>query len=336
MKTILLLSALFITCCVFTYSQDKDCILWLGVTTNETQSYNDSYGWLYNHADSAMLAKLSHKPYKPLQTIGIVRQGNEVKIYTLPYLFYNYMCYTLSVRERENDTSYADEDAYYYASLYSLSESVTKVLIAHEEVIKQVISDTTITFNEALHMEYENISFITPDFYITEGYESDVFGGAAWFTAQEFSRFQSNDTYLKATGNYLINYLSEREYIDIIKKACLEVYDEDFKENPISDSSWVPWTDLSKRLRDIRDVKFSYEYVKGKFTAYALVPLNGNWYRHFLYKVPLEIIPQKMIDDFRLQNKIQPELPFYYRIQATQITLYRLIRTRCLFFIKIT
>lgn len=257
-------------------TRSQDVIQLIGVECDNSSLSEGSYSVMYDNSnDVAFKGK-----YIPYQTIGVVRKGDDVKLLLQNYLIVptaqGFKYATQSVGEEPNDTTSVDlemefEKHYLYRSSYTVPRFFT-----NKKKIQDFISSQKPSFEDAIQIHYEKISFITPNFYITEGFESEVHGGATWFNATEISKFYKLNPKLEVSSNRLPDYLDRSAVNRIIKEALKDVYGEN---ESVNDDDLLPW---AGPLGEHDEVYFTLVYLNNRVKVIPLTLLHGNSARAFL------------------------------------------------------
>lgn len=272
----IILAFSFLLICAFSFPQKV--IQLIGIDVDDSSYANGSYSTMYDNTDD----KAYEGRYTPYHTIAVSRDGDNVKFLRQNYLVvptakgFRYL--TNEVTEIPNDTT---ENEFDFEKEYTLQSSVTKpVFFTQRKKVQDYILSLEASFVDAIHIDYEKISFITPDFYITEGFESEVHGGASWFDATEKLNFYKLNPAFSPSSNYMSDYADRKLLNQIIKDAVLSAYyDGEAPEENIDEDYGMPW---AGRLGDYQDVYFSFVYVNNRIKLVPYVLLNGNAHRSFI------------------------------------------------------
>jgi hypothetical protein len=275
MKKLLLL-LLVCTQCSSIYPQQVFQLI--GMEGDDSSFSQGSYRVMYDDTDD----KAYKGKYTPYNTFAVSRKGNEVKFFRQSYLIVptaqGFRYVTNEVNEVPNDTTLAEMD---FEKYYTLRNSVTKPkLFTSKKEIENYIHSLDVSFVDAISVDYERITFITPNFYITEGFESEVHGGAAWFDAREKCNFYKLNPGFGQSSNYLADYLERDRLNKIIIDAVKEGYSDELSPGePIDENFVMPW---AGSLENYGEVYFSFIYFNNRVRVLPFVLLNGNAHRSFL------------------------------------------------------
>jgi len=252
----------------------------LGLDCDNSELAKNSYAVMYD-SESNSNGKIQN--YFPLQSIGIYRKGDVVEIFSAKYLIIptkkGFIYGTLSVEESKFDASDIDFDI--PEGTYKLSSSITKpIFFKSKSEIQEFMNRQHPTFEDALRIDYEKISFINPNFYQTMGFESEVHGGATWFNATEKTNIYPIDWQGKIS-NKLTGYLDHKTKNDIVIQTLKKMKDYGFFEEKITPNTLLPWSNsINEHDEVFFEIDFSHEGVK----VFPLTLLAGNSARSFLAK----------------------------------------------------
>jgi len=221
--------------------------------------------------------------YVPLQTIGIYRKDDTIEIMSLDYLLIptkkGFIYGTLEVIETKYDSLNNDYDLPNDA--YELSRSITKpIFFKDKEIINKFVTQQNPTFKDAIEIDFEKISFINSNFYLTNGFESFVHGDASWFNAKEKTNIYPLDWNGDLLSNKLTNYLDNNIKNEIIINTISNMKNYGFEED-INASSILPW---AGSINNHKDVYFEIDFNQYGLQITPLTLLQGNSSRSFLAK----------------------------------------------------
>ncbi len=267
----------------------------IGVEYDDSEFSEGSYAVMYD----SKFKKRKNKDYEPFQTIGIYRNVDSVEIMSLDYLMTptkeGFIYATLDVIETKYNSEKNDLDI--PENTYKLSSSIThpKFFKTQESIVK-FMEHQKPTFEDAIEIDFEKISFINSNFYLTKGFESYVHGGASWFNASEKTNIYPLD--LKANlSNKLINYIDNHTKNEIIIKTINDMKDYNFDEN-INSNSILPW---AGSISDHNNVYYDISFDNNGVKITPLTLLQGNSSRSFLEKGKALKDP-KMYNDLKLDK----------------------------------
>ncbi len=303
--------------CFSHISWGQNFIQLIGVESDDSEFSKGSYAVMYNSENE----KRENKEYTPFQTIGIYRDGDIIELMTLDYLLTptnkGFIYGTLEVNETKYNPSENDFDI--PDSLYNLFSSITRPkFFKMKESIIEFMQQQKPTFEDAIEIDFQKISFISPNFYLTTGFESMVHGGASWFIARERMNIIPLDLKenlsIKLT-NYIDNSTKNKIIINTING--LEGYG--FEDN-INSNSMLPWAGtIDNHDKIYYDIFFDNNGVK----IIPLTLLQGNSSRSFLAKgKPLE--GKKMYTDLKLDKykpNTSPKISFTSPDKTTRIEI---------------
>jgi len=249
----------------------------IGLECDDSRFSNGSYTALYNESEKETYDKV----FTPYRTLGVIRQGDHVKILNQDYLivptYKGFVYFTQCVAEELNDTTSIDEDFEFFKQYkYSMSREFPMQFDQKDKVKEFVFSQKPI-FAEALNTDFTKISFVTPDFYITEGFDSEVHGGATWFNATEFVRFNTINPKLEKISGKLTGFLDREQLNIIVIDAVLNMdYGDD---QPVNEEYVLPWRG---KISEHNDIFFTLVYENNQVKIIPLTLLSGNSARSFL------------------------------------------------------
>jgi len=257
-------------------SNAQNLIHLLGVEVDNSNFGKNSYATMYDSSDDESYDNV----YAPYWTLGIVRNGDEISFLQQNYLIVptakGFVYITQEVTEVKNDTTQAEMD---YELNYELGGSYSKPkLFTDKTIISKFIDTQKTSFKDAISITYRKLSFVTPNFYITEGFDSEVHGGATWFNATEKTELVKLNPKFAETSNKLREYFPDRLVNEIIVLAVDSIYGSNESE-PINENYLIPW---GGEIKDHDDVYFTFEFYKGRPWIEPLTLLNGNSARSFL------------------------------------------------------
>lgn len=296
-------------------SWGQNFIQLIGVESDDSEFSKGSYAVMYD----SEFEKRENKEYNPFQTIGIYRNGDSVEIMSLDYLVTptnkGFLYGTLEVVEMQYKSMKNELDI--PDNTYNLSSSITQPKFFKEkESIIEFMQQQKPTFEDAIEIDFEKISFINPNFYLTTGFESIVHGGSTWFNASEKINIYPLD--LKENlSNKITNYINNHNKNDIIINTINEMKDYGFGED-IDSNSILPWAgSIDNHDNVYYDIVFGNNGVK----IIPLTLLQGNSSRSFLAKGKA-LKGQKMYNDLKLEKynqNAQPLISFTSPDQTTKI-----------------
>ncbi len=267
----------------------------IGVESDDSEFSKGSYAVMYD----SEFEKRENKEYSPFQTIGVYRNEDNVEIMTLDYLLTptkkGFIYGTLEIIETKYDSIENELDI--PEGTYDLSSSISrpKFFKTKESIIK-FIKQQKPTFKDAIEIDFEKISFINPNFYLTTGFESTVHGGASWFNAREKVNIYPLD--LKENlSNKITNYVDKQTKNEIIINTINDMKNYTFDED-IDSNSVLPWAgSISNHDNVYYDIAFNMSGVK----IIPLTLLQGNSSRSFLAKGKA-LEGHKMYNDLKLKK----------------------------------
>ena len=298
-KTLLLIYTVFVSVHII---NAQEIMHLLGFEADDSSFGRGSYAVMYDNTDDVNYEKI----YTPYYTIGIVRNNDEVKFLYQHYLIVptqrGFLYLTQEVIEENNDTINAE---FNFQKQYDLLDSSSKPI---EFRTKKAINDFVLSqkpsFADAIDIRYRKLSFVTPNFYITKGFDSEVHGGATWFNATEVSELVKLNPKFSESSNELRNYYPNEKVNEIIMLAMDNVYglvmdDSNEDETEINEDTFIPW---GGSVKNHDDVYFTFEYNMGRAWVQPLVLLNGNSARSFLAEGK-PFISDSIINKFIPQNR---------------------------------
>ncbi|MGI8543113.1 MAG: hypothetical protein ACR2MD_06485 [Aridibacter sp.] len=160
--------------------------------------------------------------------------------------------------------------------------------------------------------DYEKISFISDGFYITDGFWSQIRGGASWFDAH--TKFEVVSLCKRNISNRLKDYYSEKDIVKSFQKTFGKTRSgsDDAKYNDM-DSFWQSWKDRLEGKYDIIPT-FTLERHLAETHLTGLVLIDGNNYRSFHAESDFGKAPKALISydnpkiDFDKFKQIYPKL----------------------------
>lgn len=250
----------------------------IGIESDDSEYSKGSYAVMY---DSETKQRDQTK-YVPLQTIAIYRKDDLIEIMSLEYLLIptkkGFIYGTLEVIETKYDS--LNDDYEIPNNTYDLSHSITKpIFFKSKEAINKFVSQQNPTFKDAIEIDFEKISFINSNFYITNGFESFVHGGASWFNAKEKINIYPLDRNGKLS-NKISDYLDNNIKNEIVINTITNLKDYGFEED-INASSTLPW---AGNINNHKDVYFDIDFNHAGLQITPLTLLQGNSSRSFLAK----------------------------------------------------
>ncbi|MDU1906290.1 MAG: hypothetical protein E6772_16090 [Dysgonomonas sp.] len=275
MKKLFVLIAISMLC---TTAYPQQVLQLIGIEGDDSSFSQGSYSVMYDDTDD----RAYNGKYTPYNTLAVSRNGDEVKFFRQVYLIVptalGFRYVANEVIEIPNDTTQAEMD---FERFYTLRSSKTKPkFLTSKKEVENYIRSLDVSFVDAISVDYEKITFITPNFYITEGFESEVHGGAAWFDAREKCNFYKLNPKFGQSSNYLVDYLDRDKLNEIIIDAVKDVYsEEESPEEPIDENFSMPWAGT---LGNYEEVYFSFIHLNNRVRALPFVLLNGNAHRSFL------------------------------------------------------
>ncbi|SHF15999.1 hypothetical protein [Dysgonomonas macrotermitis] len=290
----ILISLLILSLSSYTSAQE---IHLFGFQADSSAYAKNSYTVLFNAEED--IPTWDGGVYEPYFTLAVVRDGEKVELLIQNYLIVptnqGFVYITQQVDEIPNDTTNIDPEeremlSFMFEYTIGTSRSLPRIFQDKQE-IKHFIRSQQPEFAGAISTEYEAISFVTPDFYITEGFNSEVHGGASWFDATEKTDFIPLSSRAGGLSNYIDSLLPRRTLNEIILKAALEIYGSDIYGSGESDENYqLPWGPL---IKNKDDVQFTFVFANNRIKVQPLIPLNGNSHRSFLERA--EFIDGKSI-----------------------------------------
>lgn len=260
-------------------SYSQQVLQLIGIEADQSDYSKDSYAVMYDNTDD----EVYEGKYNPYHTIAVSRNGDEVKLLMQNYLIVptakGFRYITNSVKETPNDTTQAEFD---FEKEYKIRESYTAPRVfKNKSEIKNYILSLDATFEDAILINYEKISFVSPDFYITEGFESEVHGGASWFNATEVSHLYKLNPDFAQSSNRLGDYISRKDLNNVIIDVVNKDYSEEDErpEEPVDENFLLGW---SGTIGTHDEVYFSFLHINNRIKIIPYVLLNGNSHRSFL------------------------------------------------------
>ena len=264
-----------------TLQADISAIQLIGLDVDKSEYAKGSYGVMYDSEDGGE----SSKNYVSYRTIGVYRKGDQVKLLSLDFLLvptakgFKYVTQSTVEEKMKPYVKSDDEDDYdrSFEKEYTLESSFSQPkFFDSKKEIEKFMRSLDPSFDDAISIEYEKISFIRPDFYITRGFESEVHGGASWFNATEITNFYPLNKKMNPFSNNLTHYLPRKKVNKIIiDVAC----SKDYLDAKCSEKTVLPW---GSTIEEHQDVYFSLSYLHNQIYLQPLVLLNGNSSRSFL------------------------------------------------------
>ena len=227
--------------CLSNISWGQNFIQLIGVESDDSEFSKGSYAVMYD----SEFEKRENKEYNPFQTIGIYRNGDNVEIMSLDYLLTptrkGFIYGTLEVIEIKYDSIENELDI--PENTYNLSSSITRPkFFKTKESIVEFMQQQKPTFEDAIEIDFEKISFINPNFYLTAGFESIVHGGASWFNASEKINIYPLDLKENLSNkitNYIDNHTKNKIIINTIND--MKDYKDYVSDENIDSNSILPW-----------------------------------------------------------------------------------------------
>ena len=255
----------------------------IGLDIDRSEYAKGSYTVMYDSKGG----KKTSKKYVSYRTIGVYRKGEKVKVFSLDFLLvptvkgFKYVTQSTIEEKMKSYVRATKEDDYdrSFEKEYSLETSLSEPKFFNsKKAIEKFMKAHHPSFEDAISIKYEKISFIRPNFYITKGFESEVHGGATWFNATEISRLYPLSKKMKPFSNNLTKYLPRKQVNDIIKKIAS---DKKYIDEKCSDKTVLPW---GSSIEEHKEVYFTFSYLFNQIYLQPLVLLNGNSARSFLAK----------------------------------------------------
>jgi len=293
MKSKLLIIAL----CLFNISFGQNNIQLIGLEMDNTEFNTGSYTVMYDSKSE----KKEYDAYCPIQTIGVYRNGDSVEIMSLSYLLtptkQGFLYGTLEVKETPFD-SLADYGFDVPKNMYKISRSITKPkFFRSKDSVLELMQKQKPTFQDAIDIDFEKISFINSKFYLTKGFESRVNGSASWFNAHEKISIHPLD-FQENLSNKITHYLDNTIKNEIIIYTLNTSEDFMIDEENIDSTYVLPW---SNSINKHDEVYFNVYFNKNGVQIIPLTSLQGNSSRSFL--VEGEVLEkQKIYDDLQLKR----------------------------------
>jgi len=290
------ITVLFLFVVHFSFGQEFFQII--GLESDDSEFSKGSYAVMYDSQSE----KRENTQYTPYQSIGIYRNKNTVEIMNLDYLLIptkkGFLYGTLEVIEKKGDPLTDDielpEDVY-----YEYTSSVTKPkFFKNKKSVINFIKHQNPKFKDALIIDFEKISFINSNFYITKGFDSKVHGGATWFNATEKINIYPLDWKGKLS-NRIIDYINNEAKNKIIINTVLNLEDYGFDED-INENSGLPW---GGSINDHQDVFYDICFRQKGVHIIPYTLLNGNSSRSFLAEGKA-IKNQKIYDALNLNTAV--------------------------------
>ncbi|MDP8033859.1 hypothetical protein QJU43_07060 [Pasteurella atlantica] len=283
---ILLLSVLIQTA----YAQEF--IQLIGLETDNSGFSEGSYSVMYDNTNDD---KQKVKSYVPLKTLGIYRKDNKVQIFSLDYLLVptkkGFLYATMGVEETKINPAdyeeYLSEDA---LKEYQLGSSITKPkFFKNKKQLLTFMQKQMPTFQDAISIDFEKISYLNANFYLTTGFESEVNGSASWFNAMEKTAIYPLDWQGKLS-NELLDYVDNNTKNNVVIRAISQGAYESI-ETDITKDYVLPW---AGSIDNHKEVYFDLQIGNNGVYVVPMVLLNGNSSRRFLAPTqPLSLYSKK-------------------------------------------
>lgn len=247
----------------------------IGFEADQSSFSKESYSVMYDNRDDLDFGEI----YTPYFTLGVVRKDDNVSIVKQQYLIVptseGFKYITQAVVEEINDTTQAVEE-FELEYKYRSSTAIPR-LFSKKDEIRSFIHSQKPSFEDAIVINFQKISFITPNFYITEGFESEVHGGATWFNASEISELYAINPKFKSFSNQLTQYMKRQKLNPIVINAAKDIYRDE--EEGIDEEYSLPW---GAPINELEDIYFTFQYENNQVNTIPLVLLHGNSARSFL------------------------------------------------------
>lgn len=316
-KNIILFITLLFT--ALNNSEAQNLIHLIGFEADNSSFSKQSYSVMYDNQNDLEF----EGAYTPYFTLGIVRNDDKVSIIKQHYLIVptseGFKYITQEVVEEKNDTTQDIEEGLEFESEYKYrSSTAAPRLFSKRDEITSFINSQKPSFEDAISIDYQKISFITPNFYITEGFESEVHGGATWFNANEVSNFYSINPKFKSLSNQLTKYLNRKRLNPIVINAAKDVYGNE--DEIIDDEYLLPW---GSPINQLEDIYFTFLYANNQVDIVPLILLHGNSARSFLSAGELFNDPA-ILEKFSIKQsplKIENVLEFISPDNSTRVLI---------------
>ncbi|WP_143569787.1 hypothetical protein [Tenacibaculum agarivorans] len=274
----------------------QEFIQLIGIESDHSEFSEGSYTVMYDSESK----KKAHKKYTPYQTIGIYRNKDSVSIQSISYLLIptkrGFLYGTTEVIEvKEDDES--EEMSEMITDEYKLFSSVSKPkFFRSKKSIQSFIENHNPTFEQAIQVDFEKISFVNSKFYITRGFESIVHGGATWFNATEKVNIYALD-WKGSLSNKLTDYVSNEVKNKVVIETVSNLEGYGFGDE-VSAETGLPWAGtINNHNKVFYDINFGTNGIQ-------IIPLTflwGNSSRSFLAEGN-PIKNQKMYQDLQLSK----------------------------------
>lgn len=247
---------------------------------------------------------------RSMETLAIIRNGDKITIKKKPYLIIptnnGFKYATLEITEKKN---IINSETMEYEKQFKLESSDTKVLISKNlNNIKKILKKENIN-KKAISTHYEKISFITPNFYITSGFNSYVHGGASWINIDSFIKLNKINKYFKTNSLKAKNYLSEDLYLKYLLQIVNRFYGKSFKIDEA-----LPW---STSINELKDVYVDFTYGKKGIEARVNAKLQSNSSRNTINSTVIKE-NKSLFNRFKIYNNFKK----YEYIQEDYLNLF--------------
>ncbi len=285
----------------------------IGLDTDRCDFSTMSYHSMYE-GDT----KQKSKKNIPLTTLGIYRQGDKVEISYVDYLLVptkkGFVYATSKTTEDTINLDDYDDFLRKGAKEYTLESSVTKpVFFKNAKAIRRFISQQNPTFADAINVDFEKISYINPNFYLTTGFETEVTFAATWFLGSEKTALYPLDWQGKLSHR-LLDYIDNEDKNAIVEKAYIDHLtepDEDQKkileDEKVDKNTILPW---AGSIDEHKEVYFDLVFGNNGVYIIPLTLFNGNSARSFLARTRLPLLSiQKCTNSYNYRCQIIIMLP---------------------------
>lgn len=284
---------------VFLFSVDvhaQEVIQLIGLERDSSSLSQQSYSVMYDHSNDPVF----EGKYMPYQTVMVQRKGDTVKICSQNFLIVPTVKGFRYVTQSVVETPNVDEGELEFEALYKLrSTNSTPCFFDSKQKVKDLIVSENPSFQDAIDINFERISFISPNFYVTEGFDSEVHGGATWFNASEKSKLYKLNPQFAIFSNKLVDYLDRSKVNQIIIEAVKSSYGD---ESDIDEDYLLPW---GGPINKHDNVYFTLVYQNNQVYIVPLTLINGNSARSFLVEgKPFQ--DKSLLDKLGIKNNLVP------------------------------
>ncbi len=309
---------------VFSYANAQAFLHLIGLDTDWNDFSTMSYHSMYDNKPNAKQSKENI----PLKTIGIYRKGDKVEIFSLDYLLVptkkGFLYATSKTVETKINLDDYDDFLKKEAKHYTLENSITKpIFFKTAKSVRRFMARQKASFADAINVDFEKISYINANFYLTTGFETEVTFGASWFLGTEKTAFYPLDWQGKLSHK-LLSYIDNEDKNHIVRKAYIEhiVEGENDKDNQnntkIDKNTTLPWADTIDKHEEVY-----FDFIFGNNGVYIipLTLLNGNSSRRFLAPSRLPLIHPEMYKQLKLPMPNHHDVAFNRFVSPDKSTI---------------